>query len=82
MSNGMHLPPEILAVIRAALAEDIGSGDATTNSIVPAETGMRGQIIAKQAGVIAGLDVARAVYQAMDAQVDFWRSFRGAPAVC
>jgi nicotinate-nucleotide pyrophosphorylase (carboxylating) len=71
MSNGMHLPPEILAVIRAALAEDIGSGDATTNSIVPAETGMRGQIIAKQAGVIAGLDVARAVYQAMDAQVDF-----------
>jgi len=32
---------------------------------------MRGQIIAKQAGVIAGLDVARAVYQLVDAQVDF-----------
>jgi nicotinate-nucleotide pyrophosphorylase (carboxylating) len=32
---------------------------------------MRGQIIAKQSGVIAGLDVAQAVYQMVDAQVDF-----------
>jgi nicotinate-nucleotide pyrophosphorylase (carboxylating) len=71
MSTGTNLAPEILAVIRAALAEDIGPGDATTNSIVPPEATMRGQIIAKQAGVIAGLDVAQAVYQMVDAQVDF-----------
>jgi nicotinate-nucleotide pyrophosphorylase (carboxylating) len=32
---------------------------------------MRGQIIAKQDGVIAGLDVAQAVYQMVDVQVDF-----------
>jgi nicotinate-nucleotide pyrophosphorylase (carboxylating) len=32
---------------------------------------MRGQIIAKQAGIIAGLDIARAVYQSLDPQVDF-----------
>ena len=43
----------------------------TTNSIVPAEAGMRGQIIAKQEGVIAGLDVAQAVYQMVDPQVEF-----------
>jgi nicotinate-nucleotide pyrophosphorylase (carboxylating) len=71
MSKGIHLPPEILAAIRTALAEDIGTGDATTNSIVPAQAVMRGQIIAKQGGVIAGLDVAQAVYQMVDAQVDF-----------
>ncbi len=65
------LPVEILTMIRSALAEDIGPGDATTNSIVPAEATMHGQIIAKQDGVIAGLDVAQVVYQMVDAQVDF-----------
>ena len=71
MPINADLPLEILAAIRVALAEDIGSGDATTNSIVPAEAAMRGQIIAKQEGVIAGLDVAQAVYQRVDAEVDF-----------
>jgi len=71
MPIGTNLPLEILAAIRSALAEDIGPGDATTNSIVPAQAAMRGQIIAKQDGVIAGLDVAQAVYQMVDAQVDF-----------
>jgi nicotinate-nucleotide pyrophosphorylase (carboxylating) len=65
------LPFDILESIRRALVEDIGSGDVTTNSIVPAEDSMRGQIIAKQAGIIAGLDVAQAVYQIVDPQVDF-----------
>jgi len=71
MPIGTNLPLEILAAIRNALAEDIGPGDATTNSIVPAQAAMRGQIIAKQDGVIGGLDVAQAVYQMVDAQVDF-----------
>jgi len=71
MPKGTNLPLEILATIRSALAEDIGPGDATTNSIVPTEATMRGQIIAKQDGVIAGLDVAQTVYQMVDAQVDF-----------
>ena len=65
------LPPHILAVIRQALDEDIGSGDATSNSIIPPEAQMHGQIIAKQAGVIAGLDVAQAAYAIFDAQVSF-----------
>jgi nicotinate-nucleotide pyrophosphorylase (carboxylating) len=65
------LPLNIIESIRGALAEDIGSGDVTTDSIVPEDASMRGQIIAKQAGVVAGLDVARAVYQTVDPQVDF-----------
>lgn len=71
MNKGPALPLEILAAIRSALAEDIGSGDATTNNIVPAEAVMHGQIIAKQDGIIAGLDVAQTVYKTVDAQVDF-----------
>lgn len=67
----MALHPDLLAAIRRALAEDIGPGDVTTNSIIPPEALMRGQIIAKQDGVIAGLDVAQAVYLEVDPQVDF-----------
>jgi len=63
--------PDILECIRRALAEDIGTGDATTESIVAPETIMRGQIIAKQSGVIAGLDIAQAVYREVDPQSDF-----------
>jgi nicotinate-nucleotide pyrophosphorylase (carboxylating) len=67
----LSLAPEIYESIRRALAEDIGSGDATTNNIVPADARMRGQIIAKQNGIIAGLDVARAVYETFDQHVEF-----------
>ena len=65
------LPPEILDSIRRALAEDVGPGDVTTDSIIPAEALMRGEIIAKQEGVVSGLDVAQAVYEMVDMGVDF-----------
>ncbi len=65
------LAEEILTLIRTALEEDIGPGDVTTESIVPPEATMQGQIIAKQDGVIAGLEVARATYQLLDPQVTF-----------
>lgn len=65
------LPTEILDTIQRALAEDIGAGDATTLSIVPPDATMRGQIIAKQDGIIAGLDVARAAYELLDSAVEF-----------
>ena len=71
MKTNPNLPPEILDDIHRALAEDIGPGDATTNSIVPADADMHGQIIAKQDGIIAGLDVAQAAYQMVDGGVDF-----------
>jgi len=64
-----ELPPEILDAIQRALAEDIGAGDVTTESIVPAESVLAGQIIAKQPGIAAGLDVAAAVYRMVDSRV-------------
>ena len=68
---GNSLPPETLAAIQQALKEDIGSGDVTTDSIVPTEAAMFGQIIAKQNGVIAGLDVAGATFSLLDRRVEF-----------
>lgn len=61
-----ELSTEIDGYIRRALAEDIGTGDVTTNSIVPADGLTRGYIVAKHDGVIAGLDVAAAVFAALD----------------
>jgi nicotinate-nucleotide pyrophosphorylase (carboxylating) len=67
LTSSLH--PEILASIERALTEDIGSGDATTNSIVPEGATMHGQIIAKQRGVIAGLDVAQAAFSLVDERI-------------
>ena len=59
---------DVYTVIRRALVEDVGTGDVTSNSIIPAEARMDGQIIAKQKGIIAGLDVAEAVYRTFDSR--------------
>ncbi|MDW8146970.1 MAG: carboxylating nicotinate-nucleotide diphosphorylase [Roseiflexaceae bacterium] len=71
MTLNPSLHPDILDAIRRALAEDIGPGDVTTNSIVPPDAPMRGRIIAKQDGVVAGLDVAQAVYRMVDERITF-----------
>jgi nicotinate-nucleotide pyrophosphorylase (carboxylating) len=62
---------EIEACIKRALAEDIGSGDATTNAIVPSGVKIRGDIIAKETGIVAGLDVAAKVFLTLDQTVTF-----------
>jgi nicotinate-nucleotide pyrophosphorylase (carboxylating) len=62
---------EILDNIRLALAEDVGSGDATTDSIVPRAAKAKVQIVAKQSGLVAGLEVARTVFLQLDEQIAF-----------
>lgn len=68
-SDNLH--PDILAAIRRALSEDIGSGDATSNSIIPPEARLKCFIQAKQDGIVAGLDVAAAVFHQIDASIHF-----------
>lgn len=62
---------EIIRCIECALQEDIGSGDVTTESIVPGEAEMTGKIIAKQDGVVAGLDVVLATFLLLSESVEF-----------
>jgi len=71
LPNEAVLPAEVSQSIRRALEEDIRSGDVTTDSIVPAGASLRGRIIAKQAGVIAGLNVAEAVFRELDQRIMF-----------
>ena len=65
------LPAEISRSIIRALEEDIGSGDVTTNTIVPAGASLRGRIVAKQDGVVAGLEIAKQVMLALSQHVTF-----------
>jgi nicotinate-nucleotide pyrophosphorylase (carboxylating) len=67
----IELSERVEQSIRRALDEDIGAGDATTDSIIPADASLRGQIVAKQSGVVAGLEVARRVFLQLSEQVNF-----------
>jgi len=63
-------------LIRAALAEDIGSGDITSRLTVPADRRSRALLIARSQGVLAGIDVCRQVFAAVDRSVSFQARLR------
>src|SRR2546423_726801 len=69
MESEISLAPEILSSLEHALAEDIRTGDVTTNSIIPAQATLEGQIISKQSGIVAGLFIAQAAFQMLDKRV-------------
>jgi nicotinate-nucleotide pyrophosphorylase (carboxylating) len=56
-------------IIRLALAEDIGPGDVTTNSLIPGEAVIEALIIAREPCVVSGNPVAAAVFGAVDARL-------------
>jgi nicotinate-nucleotide pyrophosphorylase (carboxylating) len=58
-------PADYVEIVRRALAEDVGPGDVTTNSTVAATIHGHGVLLAKSALVVAGLEVARAVFVAV-----------------
>lgn len=64
-------PAQVLDCIQRALDEDIGTGDVTTNSIVPPYATLHGRIVAKQDGVVAGLDVAGHVLLTLSRHITF-----------
>ena len=63
------LPVSALAVIARALEEDLGTGDRTTETVIPPNAAMAGRVGAKQEGTVAGLDVARAAFRLVDDSV-------------
>lgn len=59
------------AQLRSWLEEDIGSGDITTNAIVSPEMEATGIIHAKDTGVLAGVSVARRVFELLEPEIAF-----------
>jgi nicotinate-nucleotide pyrophosphorylase (carboxylating) len=60
---------DIERVVAAALAEDLGSGDATTLALVPEDARCHAELLLEEPGVVCGVPVAAAVFRALDASV-------------
>ena len=58
-------------IIHRALEEDLGDGDITTLSTVPARSILKGTFIAKESGIIAGLEVVRETLKYLDPRTSF-----------
>ena len=71
----MSIPPlpaiMIEPIVRATLLEDLGrAGDLTTDSIVPADALTKCVLIARQPGVVAGLDFALTAFRLIDPRIE------------
>jgi nicotinate-nucleotide pyrophosphorylase (carboxylating) len=57
-------------LVRATLLEDLGrAGDITTDSIIPAGFMTRTALVARESGVVAGLDLARLAFELIDPDI-------------
>lgn len=62
---------QITELIEQALAEDIGSGDITTEAIIPETSTSSAVMLAKQELVLAGLEISREVFLHLDPRIQF-----------
>jgi nicotinate-nucleotide pyrophosphorylase (carboxylating) len=68
----MGISPEALrGLVERALAEDVGRGDFTSQLTIPENLRARGELIAKQDLVVAGLPVAEVVFRVVDDSIEF-----------
>jgi len=59
------------ALIQAAIEEDVGPGDVTTDALVTSDQKATGRLVAKQRGEVAGLPIAERVFKALSSHVAF-----------
>ena len=75
MNTGTEIDKKLTSDVKVhaerALAEDIATGDVTTDSIVSPESQIASQLVAKQAGIVAGLEVAATVFSLSDNDIQF-----------
>ena len=56
-------------LLTLAFAEDVGDGDHTTLSTIPADETGKQQLIIKEEGILAGVDIARKVFEKFDPEL-------------
>jgi nicotinate-nucleotide pyrophosphorylase (carboxylating) len=74
MNRTLQPPPQatLEAVVRAALAEDLGrAGDITSQACIESGARLKARYVARQMGVLAGLDCARLSVSCLDAAATF-----------
>lgn len=62
---------DVEEALRRALREDIGAGDLTSEAVVPADARARGEFVAKEDGVVAGLPFAGRVFALLEPDAGF-----------
>ncbi len=67
--------PLVTQIIEMALNEDVGTGDITTETTIPADKKAYGRFIAKEDMVICGLDVAELVFHTVGKNIEYSKNF-------
>jgi nicotinate-nucleotide pyrophosphorylase (carboxylating) len=62
---------EVRVSIQSGLHEDLGAGDVTSAVTVPEDLLAEARLVTREAGIVAGLDVAQAVFRELDPQARF-----------
>ena len=62
---------KIEPLVQSALEEDLGSGDITSVWVVPERSESQGRLMAKEEGIVAGLEVAALAFRKMDPRIGF-----------
>lgn len=62
---------QVERIVKDALAEDLVSGDVTTDALIPSDLKGRASILVKRDGVLSGIDVAREVFRRVDSSLQF-----------
>ncbi|MGI6585532.1 MAG: carboxylating nicotinate-nucleotide diphosphorylase [Gracilibacteraceae bacterium] len=63
-------------IIKNALEEDLGWGDVTTDSIIADTSIIKGNFIAKEEGIVCGIEVCRRVFEILDESIGFQAHMR------
>ncbi len=74
--------PLVTQIISMALNEDVGTGDITTETTIPADKTASGRFIAKEDMIICGIDVAELVFHTVDESISFNANFKDGDKVC
>src|SRR5438477_632130 len=67
----MQTENNVTHIVEQALLEDIGMGDVTTESTISADVAGTGNVLVKEPGIIAGIDVAELVFRMIDEDLEF-----------
>ena len=70
----MHFHTALEELVERALVEDIGLRDITTEATVPADSRCLAKLIAKEPGVLSGIEAFHMAFMLMDAEVTHWEA--------
>ncbi len=71
---------QIKKIIKNALHEDMPSGDITSESVVPKDSVSTAILIAKEKGILAGIEIAESVFKFINAHIRFSKFFKDGDA--